>query len=84
MKYGWLSSFQSKQCKYFHAFSYNHILQTALTRDLKVPDMSGGYCMVVQFGSAGAATLSSKPVRALFVLRGVFITSYFLHKPLFY
>ena len=37
--------------------------------------------MVVQFGSAGAATLSSKPVRALFVLRGVFSTSYFLHKP---
>ncbi|CAH3188148.1 unnamed protein product [Porites lobata] len=24
--------------------------------------MSGGYCMVVQFGSAGAATLSSKPI----------------------
>ena len=76
--------FKGSNAIFFREFSYNHILQTALTRDLKVPDMSGGYCMVVQFGSAGAATLSSKPVRALFVLRGVFITSYFLHKPLFY
>lgn len=34
------------------------------TRDLKVPDVAGPYCMVVQFGSGGAVTLSSKPVRA--------------------
>lgn len=31
-------------------------------RDLKVPDVSGPYCMVVQFGSGGAVTLSSKPI----------------------
>ena len=33
-------------------------------RDLKVPDLAGAYCMVVQFGSEGQVTLSSKPVRA--------------------
>ena len=33
-------------------------------RDLKVPDLAGDYCMVVQFGSEGQVTLSSKPVRA--------------------
>lgn len=41
------------------------------TRDLKVPDVSGPYCMVVQFGSGGAVTLSSKPVRMRNVLRGI-------------
>lgn len=43
----------------------------AFTRDLKVPDVSGPYCMVVQFGSGGAVTLSSKPVRMRNVLRGI-------------
>ncbi|XP_044184398.1 structural maintenance of chromosomes flexible hinge domain-containing protein 1-like [Acropora millepora] len=31
-------------------------------RDLKVPDLAGDYCMVVQFGSEGQVTLSSKPI----------------------
>lgn len=31
-------------------------------RDLKVPDLAGAYCMVVQFGSEGQVTLSSKPM----------------------
>ncbi|RMX48106.1 hypothetical protein pdam_00002687 [Pocillopora damicornis] len=31
-------------------------------RDLKVPDVSGPYCMVIQFGSVGVVTLSSKPI----------------------
>ena len=39
------------------------LLVCSSTRDLKVPDVSGPYCMVVQFGSGGAVTLSSKPVR---------------------
>lgn len=41
------------------------LLVCAFTRDLKVPDVSGPYCMVVQFGSGGAVTLSSKPVRIM-------------------
>lgn len=47
------------------------LLVCAFTRDLKVPDVSGPYCMVVQFGSGGAVTLSSKPVRMRNVLRGI-------------
>lgn len=39
------------------------LLVYSSTRDLKVPDVAGPYCMVVQFGSGGAVTLSSKPVR---------------------
>ena len=41
------------------------LLVCSSTRDLKVPDVSGPYCMVVQFGSGGAVTLSSKPVRIM-------------------
>ena len=41
------------------------------TRDLKVPDVAGPYCMVVQFGSGGAVTLSSKPVRLAYALRRI-------------
>lgn len=47
------------------------LLVCTFTRDLKVPDVSGPYCMVVQFGSGGAVTLSSKPVRMRNVLRGI-------------
>ena len=46
-------------------------------RDLKVPDLAGDYCMVVQFGSEGHVTLSSRPVRALLRL---FLYGYLVFK----
>ena len=49
-------------------------------RDLKVPDLAGDYCMVVQFGSEGHVTVSGRPVRALLRLRAYsFIAIWFLN-----
>lgn len=33
-----------------------------------MPDVSGPYCMVIQFGSVGVVTLSSKPVSGCTIL----------------
>ena len=63
------SFLQSGPCKLEDNFSIERdmplvfLLVCSSTRDLKVPDVAGPYCMVVQFGSGGAVTLASKPVR---------------------